>query len=257
MSAALVTTCAVLGLVIGSFLNVVIYRVPRHLSLIRPGSACPSCSTPIKPYDNIPVVSWIVLRGRCRACGAPISPRYLAVEVLTGGLFAAAAAKFGPHWPLPAYLAGFAGLIAIALIDLERLVIPKSLAYVTLGAVTLLFVASSAATGHWHNLGIGAACAASWLVAFFIFNLLAPRFLGFGDVRFAPSLGLLLGWLGVGYALLGFFLSNLIGAVIGVALIAAGRASRDQPIAYGFYLAAGTIVTVFAGHPLLNWLASP
>ena len=117
----LVAGCAVLGLAVGSFLNVVIYRVPRKQSVVRPRSACPSCGTQIADRDNIPVVSWLALRGRCRHCQAPISVRYPIVESLTAGLFAGAALRFGFDWALPAYLAFLAGLVALACTDLEQL----------------------------------------------------------------------------------------------------------------------------------------
>src|SRR3954447_12244946 len=124
MFGVLVLFCALLGLLIGSFLNVVIWRVPRKLSVVRPPSHCPQCETPIRPVDNVPVLSWLLLRGKCRHCGNPIAVRYPLVEAGNGVLFVAVAARFGASWELPAYLVLTAALLAISLIDLEHFIVP-------------------------------------------------------------------------------------------------------------------------------------
>ena len=244
--------CAVLGLAIGSFLNVVIYRVPRHLSVVRPKSACPNCSQPIASRDNIPVLSWLALRAKCRNCRAPISPRYPLVELATGVLFALTAWRVGPHVDLIAFLLVDAALLALALIDLEMLVLPRAIVYPSLIAVTAILIAAATLDDQWHRLFVAALCSMAWFALFFIMNLVSPRSLGFGDVRLSLLLGLALGWLGVGEVVLGFFLSNLIGAVVGVTLIATKRIRRDQPIPYGVFLAIGTIVTILVGPMLLG-----
>ena len=249
--ALLIVGCAVLGLAIGSFLNVVIYRVPRGQSIVAPPSACPSCAAPILARDNVPVVSWLVLRGRCRHCGAAISVQYPLVELTTAALFAGVAARLGVAWDLPAFLAFAAGLVALAWIDGKRLILPRAVVYPTLVAVVALLVLAAAVDHEWHRLLVGAACAAAWGLLFFLMNLASPRILGFGDVRLAPVLGLALGWLGVGDVLLGFFAANLIGAVVGIALLATQRIRRDQPIPYGVFLAAGALVALYAGPELL------
>ena len=248
----LIGLCALFGLAVGSFLNVVIYRVPRHESVVSPPSACPSCQTQIAARDNIPVISWVLLRGRCRHCQAPISWQYPAVELATAALFAGTAARFGYVWELPAYLALFAGLLALSWIDVEKLLLPKAIVWPLLVLVAALLLMASAATGQWHDFWVGAVCAAGWFMVFFALNFASPRILGFGDVRLAPVLGLALGWLGVRYVILGFFAANLIGAVIGIALIAAKQIQRQQQIPYGVFLAAGTAVAVFAGPELLR-----
>jgi len=250
--AGLIVVCALFGLVMGSFLNVVIYRVPRHESIVAPGSACPSCGTPISARDNIPVASWLILRGRCRTCRAPISVRYPVVELANACLFAGAAARFGYDWALPAFLALLAGLLALASIDLERLILPKRIVLPLLGIVAGLLLLAAALTPAWHDLLVGALCAVGWFAVFFLMNALSPRLLGFGDVRLAPVLGLSLGWLGVGYVLIGFFAANLVGAVVGIALIASKRMTRQQQIPYGVFLAIGTAVAIFAGPVLLR-----
>ena len=250
----LVGGCALLGLAIGSFLNVVIYRVPRHESVVSPRSACPSCHSPIRERDNIPLVSWLVLRGKCRDCHSPISARYPLVEVGNAALFAVTAARIGFNWELPAYLVLFAALLALACIDVERLVLPKLIVYPTLALVSALLLLAAAVTGHWHDLLSAAIFGAGWFIAFFALNALNPRYLGFGDVRLAPVLGLALGWLGWRYVVLGFFAANLFGAVIGVALIAAKKARMDQQVPYGVFLAVGTAFAVLLGPDIVTHL---
>jgi leader peptidase (prepilin peptidase)/N-methyltransferase len=252
MFGLLIGLCALLGLVIGSFLNVVIYRVPRNESIVTPRSSCPSCGTQIREKDNIPVVSWLVLRGRCRDCQVPISSRYPLIELACGGLFAGTAARFGFQWDLPAYLALFAGLLALSCIDVEHLILPKKIVYPLTFLVAALLLLAAAETGKWHDYLIGAICAVAWYVVFFAMNYASPRLLGFGDVRLALVLGLSLGWLGVGYVLLGFFAANLIGAVVGITLIVTHHIERQSRIPYGVFLAAGCAVAVFAGPALLR-----
>jgi leader peptidase (prepilin peptidase)/N-methyltransferase len=247
----LIVGCGVLGLVIGSFLNVVIYRVPLHASIVSPRSACLSCHTPILERDNIPVVSWLLLRGKCRACSTPISPRYILVELACGGLFAGVAAREGFNWDVPALLVFVAGLLALASIDLERLILPKSIVYATLVLVSAFLVLDAGVSDQWHRLFIAGLCAAGWFLVFFTLNFLGPRYLGFGDVRLSLVLGVALGWLGIRYVILGFFSANLIGAVVGVALIAMKKMSRDQPIPFGVFLSLGAALAIYAGPELL------
>ena len=248
----LILLCAVFGLGVGSFLNVVIYRVPRHESIASPPSACPTCGTAIAARDNVPVISWLLLRGRCRHCHSPISPQYPLVELATGALFAGLAARFGYDWALPAYLALFAGLLALSWIDVERMLLPKAIVYPLLLMVAGLLLLPAGVYGMWHSYWVAWAFAGGWFVVFFLMNFASPRVLGFGDVRLAPVLGLGLGWLGWRYVILGFFAANLIGAVIGIALILTKRLERQARIPYGVFLALGTAVAVFFGQELLR-----
>jgi leader peptidase (prepilin peptidase) / N-methyltransferase len=249
---ALIGLCAVFGLVVGSFLNVVIYRVPRHESVLSPPSACPECGTAIGARDNVPVISWALLRGRCRHCGAPISVQYPLVELATAALFGGLAARFGYDWALPAYLALFAGLLALSWIDVEMLILPRAIVYPLLVMVAGLLLIPAGVYTAWHSYWVAWAFAGGWFVVFFLLNFASPRVLGFGDVRLAPVLGLALGWLGWRYVILGFFAANLIGAVIGIALIVTKRIERQQRIPYGVFLALGTAVAVFFGQELLR-----
>ena len=251
MLTVLIIYCAVLGVIVGSFLNVVVYRVPRGLSIVCPRSACPACAAPIAARDNVPLVSWLVLRGRCRHCSTPISIRYPLVEFTTAALFAGAAARFGYHAELPAILILVAGLLSLAIIDAERLLLPRRIVYPMTLLLVVALVSASAFENEWHRLLVAVTATAVWYSLFFLINLASPRSLGFGDVRLALPLGLGLGWLGVGYVLLAFFAANVIGAIIGIALIVTKRINRRQPVPYGVFLALGAYLAIYAGAPLL------
>ena len=255
MAAIEVTLCALLGVVVGSFLNVVIYRVPRHLSVVTPRSSCPNCAAPISGRDNVPLVSWLVLRGHCRHCHCPIPFRYPLVEIVSAGLFAGAALRLGFHWDLPAFLVLLSSLVALAWIDYDYLILPTVIIYPTFAAVGALLTAAALLEHDWHRLLVAGLCAAGWFLIFFLINALNPRWLGFGDVRLAPVLGLGLGWLGVRVVILGFFSANVVGALIGITLIATKKIERSQPIPYGVFLALGTVAAVFAGPMLLALFA--
>jgi leader peptidase (prepilin peptidase)/N-methyltransferase len=248
---ALAVFCVSLGLAVGSFLNVVIYRVPRNESIVSPGSACPDCGTPIANRDNVPVLSWLLLHGRCRACSRPISPRYPIVEATTALLFLGAALRYGYDAALPALLVLLAGLFALACIDYEVRLLPRRIVYPLLVMVAALLLAAAIGTGDYRSLWIAAACSGGWFLVFYAINRLDSRLLGFGDVRLALVLGLGLGWLGVTAVLLGFFAANLLGAVIGLSLIAARKMRRDQPIPYGVFLALGAALAIYV-HPTLH-----
>jgi leader peptidase (prepilin peptidase)/N-methyltransferase len=173
------------------------------------------------------------------------------IELSCGALFAGCAARVGFNGILPALLILMASLLALAAIDLELLVLPKVIIYPSLAMLSVAVFVEAAATSQWHRLLIAAACAVGWFVFFFVLNFVSPRALGFGDVRLAPLLGLGLGWFGVRYVFLGFFVGNLVGALIGIALIAMKKMSRSQPIPYGVFLALGVAVAIFAGPELL------
>jgi leader peptidase (prepilin peptidase) / N-methyltransferase len=249
----LAVACGLIGLAVGSFLNVVIYRVPRKESVVAPRSACPSCGTSIANRDNIPVLSWLLLGGKCRTCRAGISPRYILVEAFTALLFVGAAFRFGAHWDLPAFLVVLAGLLALAFTDLEHFLLPIRIVYPVLFMEAALLVLAAATTGQWSRLGVAAATGAVATALFYGIHFLNSKWMGFGDVRLSGVIGLALGWLGAGIALLGFFLGFLLGALVGVALILAKRIDPKSHIPFGVFLALGAFIAVYAGHPLVNF----
>jgi leader peptidase (prepilin peptidase) / N-methyltransferase len=247
VTASVAALCGVLGLVIGSFLNVVIWRVPRGESIVRPPSHCPGCDTPIAPRDNIPVVSWLLLRGRCRHCRTRISVRYPAVELATAALFVGVAVKIGPHAALPAYLYLAAIAIALALIDLEhfRLPDPITLPSYPVGIV-LLLVAALVNSSWWpfERALIGMAA----LFAFYdVIAFIAPRGMGGGDVKLAGVLGLYLGWLGWAQLAVGAFMAFLVGGIVSIGLVLFAGAGRKTKVPFGPFMLVGAFIGIFAG----------
>jgi leader peptidase (prepilin peptidase)/N-methyltransferase len=253
MTAFLVGVCFVLGLLVGSFLNVVIWRVPRDESVVQPRSHCPNCNNELRNVDNIPILSWLALRGRCHFCQNPISPRYPLVELLTGVLFGAAAVRFGYDWALPAYLVLFAGLVALSAIDIDLHRLPNKVVYPTLFVMAPLFVLAAAADHRWDDLGRAAAGGAIAWALLYVIHVAAPRGMGFGDVRLAGVLGVALGWLGLAYVLLGLFLAFLTSSVIGVGLIVTKVKSRKDKVPFGPFLALGAVIATLCGAPLIRW----
>ncbi len=254
MAPLLVAGCALLGLVVGSFLNVVIYRVPRGESVVRPRSRCPGCGTEIAARDNIPVLSWLVLRGRCRHCGEAISVRYPVVELLTAVVFGLFAWQFRDAVAaLPAFL-WLAGVgIALAAIDIDTKRLPNALtlpSYVVGGVLLLL---PAVVDGDW-SAYLRAWLGAAGLFAFyFLLALVYPAGMGFGDVKLAGVLGLYLGWLGWGVLVVGGFLGFLLGGVLGGLLMVVGRAGRKTKIPFGPFMILGAFLAVFVGQPVADW----
>ncbi len=249
----LAAACALLGLLVGSFLNVVIVRVPERRSVVRPRSSCPRCSVQLRERDNIPVLSWLLLRGRCRSCAEPISVRYPIVELATGVLFAAAALRFGADWALPGYLLFFAALLAVSAVDLERFLVPNRIVYPSLAASLVLLGAAALAEQDLNALGRGLVGAVLASGALFLLALLYPRGMGMGDVKLALLLGLYLGWLSLGHVALGLFLGFLLGSIVGLGLLVAGVRGRKDHLPFAPFLAAGAVLAVLAGRPLLDW----
>ena len=247
----IVVLIGLLGVIIGSFLNVVIHRVPEGQSLVRPGSACPACGAAVRPRDNIPIVSWLLLRGRCRDCSAPISSRYPIVEAVTGVLWALLAwwALVTPDaLPLlPLVLVLTAAGVALTVVDLGHHRLPNAIVLtlypVTVGGLLL----AGALGGRWPLVaaGIGAAL---WLVVIGIPWLVSGgRGMGFGDVKLAPVLGVTLGWWALSASVVGLFLAFGLGAVVGIILMLAGRAGRKTALPFGPFLLAGALVGLLVG----------
>lgn len=256
MTGIVVVLSGVLGLAIGSFLNVVIWRVPRHESVVSPASHCPGCDKPIENRDNIPVLSWLLLRGRCRSCGEPISVRYPLVETLTAGVFAGVAAAIGPHADLPAFLYLAAVGVALAAIDVDTLKLPDRLTLPSYGVgLALLGIAAGVDGDGTRILRAGEGMAALYTLYFILCYATAGKGMGFGDVKLAGVLGLYLGWLGWPELLVGSFLAYLLGGGVGIAMLALGKAGRKSRIPFGPFLISGALLAVFVGHPLANaWL---
>jgi len=243
-SAAEVVVAGLFGAVIGSFLNVVAHRVPLGESLVSPPSRCPECEAPVKPYDNVPVVSWLLLRGRCRNCGTRISPRYPLVELATALVFAAVVAVRGFDNDLVLELPFVAALIALAAIDFDHKLLPNKIVYplAAYGVVATLLVDRDDLV---ENLIAGAGAFAFLLLAVIAY----PRGMGMGDVKLAGAMGLYLG-LSVIPALLTAFLT---GSAVGVVIIAReGAAGRKKAVPFGVFLALGGIVGVLAGPELID-----
>jgi leader peptidase (prepilin peptidase) / N-methyltransferase len=243
-SAPEILAAGLFGAVIGSFLNVVAHRVPLGESLVSPGSHCPGCGAPVRPYDNIPVVSWLLLRGRCRNCGMRIAPRYPLVELATAIAFAAVVAVRGFDDDLILELPLVAALIALAAIDFDHRLLPNKIVYplAAYGVIATLLVDQDDLV---ENLIAGAAAFVFLLAAVIAY----PRGMGMGDVKLAGAMGLYLG-LSVIPALLVAFLS---GSLAGVAIIAReGAAGRKKAVPFGVFLALGGIVGVLAGPELID-----
>ena len=251
----LVIVCGVFGLLIGSFLNVVIWRVPRGESIVRPPSACPRCGHELRAHDNIPVVSWLVLRGRCRDCGEPISKRYPIIEALTALLFALTAVIVPPA-ALPAYLWLVGAGVALAAIDIDTKRLPNVIVYPTAGVVGVWLVGLSLIEGE-PGRALRTVLAGLALGAFFLaLNLAYPKGMGMGDVKLAVPLGFALGWVSWAAVIVGGFLAFLLGAVVGVALMAAGRAGRRSALPFGPFMLIGAYLALMFGDAVAGWYGS-
>jgi leader peptidase (prepilin peptidase)/N-methyltransferase len=265
----------VIGAVIGSFLNVLIHRIPRDESIVFPNSACPSCREPIKPYDNIPILSWLLLRGRCRNCRISISYRYPLVEFLTALLFVFCFRHAGFSPLLPLELTFSAAIIVLIFIDAEHMILPDAINYpgiaiafaarIGLPAITgeaafddLLYaplsnlqipLAASSILGAL--LGAAAGGGVLWLLGWLWKRLRGMEGMGLGDVKMMFWVGAFLGWR---LTLLTLFLAAFTGAVSGILLIYTRR-DRDlqTQIPFGIFLGIGSLIALFFGNSLVNW----
>ena len=245
---------AVAGLLIGSFLTVVVDRVPRGDSIVQPGSACGNCGLRLGPLDLVPVVSWLALRGRCRRCRTPIGVEPLVLELTCAGLFVAMGLRFGASWETVAYCVLCAGLLALTTIDLRAMRLPREITYTTLAIGAPLLVVAALVADEPRRIVtmiVGAALALGFMGLVYA---VSKGGLGDGDVRLSPLLGAYLGWLGLAHVPVGLFLGFLFGAVVGVAAMAIGSAGRRTAIPFGPFLAAGTVVAVVAGQPIIDLL---
>jgi len=245
--------CGVFGLLIGSFLNVVIWRVPRGESVVSPPSHCPGCDREISAVDNVPVVSWLVLRGRCRHCGARISPRYPLVELGTALAFAGVALHFGPHLVVLPYLYFAAVGIALALIDLDHHRLPDVLTLPSYPVALALFGIAALGDHTGHTPFIRAILAGLALYAFYeVVRFIQPRGMGGGDVKLSGVLGIYLGWLGWAELVVGAFAGFLVGAVVSIGLVLFAGAGRKTKVPFGPFMLVGTVIGILAGHDIAH-----
>ncbi|RZU64114.1 leader peptidase (prepilin peptidase)/N-methyltransferase [Microterricola gilva] len=268
---ALTLAVGLFGLLIGSFLNVVVYRVPAGLSIVSPPSACPGCGAQIRPGDNVPVLSWLLLRGKCRACREPISARYPLVElgtglafaivtvwlvvlVSTGGVSTSSASGDGSTSAvvanvlmLLAYLYLAAISIALALIDIDTHRLPNAIVLPSYVVAAVLLAASGLMAQDFDALLWTAIGGIAMWMAYFVMAFIYPAGMGFGDVKLAGVLGLYLGFLGLGPLLVGAFAAFVLGGIFAVVLLITKRAGRKSGIPFGPWMLLGAWLGIFWG----------
>lgn len=253
-SVPVIVGAGILGLIFGSFGTVAAYRIPERQSIASGRSRCPSCGQTITASENIPVVSYVLQRGRCRHCGEKISIRYPLIELATGVLFALAVWKFDVTGKAALYAAFFWTLVVLSVIDLEHRLLPNRVVYPAtvvgwIGLITIAIVDDE--TDLLLDAAIGALVFGGFL---FVCAFVYPAGMGGGDVKLAFLLGTFLGYEGgVGLVLLGMFASFLIGAVFGIGAMLAQRAGRKSMVPFGPFLALGTVLTILWGQGVLDW----
>jgi len=253
MTAAVpVIVLALFGAVIGSFLNVCIYRLPRRESLVWPGSHCTSCSWPLAWYENVPVVSWFVLRGRCRTCSAPISVMYPVIEIVTAVVFGYGYTIYGPTPLLAARLIFACAMIVLFVIDLQHQILPN---VITLPGIVVGFLISLVLPPGWVSSLAGLLVGGGVLFAIgeTYYRLRGHEGLGMGDVKMLAMIGAFLGWQ---LMLLTLVFASLTGSVVGVAIIAARRGDLKAALPFGTFLAVGALVAAVGGNAFLDWYVS-
>jgi leader peptidase (prepilin peptidase)/N-methyltransferase len=240
---------ALFGALIGSFLNVCIYRLPKGTSIVWPASACPGCGRALSWFENIPVVSFAFLRGRCRTCRTPIAWRYPIVEALTAALFAFSWWYYGPSALLVSRLVFGCALIVLFAIDLELHLLPNA---ITLPGIVVGFLFSFFTEPEWQSslLGIVVGGGVLFLIAEGYFRIRREEGLGMGDVKMLAMIGAFLGWQ---LTLLSLMLASFAGTVIGLALIATGRGTMKYALPFGTFLAIGAAASAVVGDGILDW----
>jgi leader peptidase (prepilin peptidase)/N-methyltransferase len=249
------TVAGVLGLAIGSFLNVVIYRVPAGQSVVSPPSRCPNCGTTIRNRHNVPVLGWLVLRGKCYDCKAPISPRYPVVELVTGLLF------FAVTWrildldlaaALPAYLYFTALGVALTMIDIDHKRLPDKIVLPSWAVLAVLLTAATIAEHNWADLGRAGIGAAGLFALYFLLAFIYPAGMGFGDVKLAFILGGVLAYLSWEAFGVGVFGGFLLGSLGGIVVLVSRRGNRKTAIPYGPFMIGGALLAIFVAQPVAD-----
>ena len=251
VTTALAVVCGVLGLSVGSFLNVVIYRIPRHESCVRPGSRCPRCATSVRPLDNLPVVSWVILRGRCRSCRQPISARYLVVEMLTAILFASMALRFGAVWELPAYLVGFASLLALSVMAAEHGWLRGRAFWATLVVTGALLALAAAMQSQWRHMGDAIVGAFGAWIMLRYWGPAGSRVRS-GDLRLAPLAGGLMGFLGIEHVLFGLWSAAVLALLWQAGSLIGGARTAYDGISLGPLVAGCAVVITLVGESVVS-----
>lgn len=258
-------TLILLGIVVGSFLNVCIYRLPRNISIVKPRSACPKCKTPIKPWENIPIISYIFLMGRCRACGERISIQYPAVELTNGIFYLFIFQNFGIGWHLPVFFAFASAMIVITLIDLEFQIIPDTITLpgIVIGLLGASFILpdpfiyltvniQSPTLNTMEIVGFKNSLLGLFFGGglFYLIALLSRGGMGGGDIKMMAMVGAFMGWKAV---LLTTFAASLTGSIVGIFLMIFKGKGRKTKVPFGPFLALGSLITLFFGGEILRW----
>jgi leader peptidase (prepilin peptidase)/N-methyltransferase len=235
----------IFGLIIGSFCNVVVYRLPQGKSIVAPGSYCPACAAPVRPWDNIPVLSYFLLRGRCRICKEPISLRYPAVELISGLLYVLLWFKFGLSAPLAAYAALSSTLLTVTLIDYDHKIIPNiiTLPGIVIGLGLSIWILPIPPIASLLGIFLGS-------VFFYLIALVSKGGMGGGDIKLIAMIGAFLGWQG---ALFTIFSGALLGSLVGVMLMLLGKKGRKDKVPFGPFLSSGSILFILCGDDLIHW----
>ena len=244
MTALIAIACGVVGLVAGTFLNVVIERVPGRSPVLPPYPQCTSCGSAAP--------SWLVAIGRCRRCRAHLGARRGLVEVASAALLVSAGIRFAHSVALPAFCVFFASLLAITVIDFDHFIIPNRVIYPTLAATIPLLFLAALVGNDWGRAGTAAIGGVGGFLALFVVHTISPRGMGFGDVRLAGVIGMMLGWLGLGYVALALFLSFLLASVVGIFLLVTRIRGRKDAVPFGPFMAAGAVIAALWGSPLLD-----
>lgn len=239
----------VMGLIVGSFLNVCIYRLPRRQSITWPGSRCTACARPLSWYENIPVFSWLALRGRCRTCGEPVSVMYPLVEVVTGALFVAGYVIYGGTALLAVRLAFACAMVVLFAIDLRHHILPN---VITVPGIVVGFVLSLMLPPGWQSslIGLVAGGGVLFLIAEGYYRLRGIEGLGMGDVKMLSMIGAFLGW---PLMLVTLVLASFAGSLVGVGMIASGRGGMKAALPFGTFLAVGALTAAVVGDAIIDW----
>lgn len=241
------------GLLLGSFANVVIYRLPKGESVVRPRSRCPKCGTQVAWYDNIPVLSWILLKAKCRKCAAPISWRYPLVELITGGLFAAIVWRYGISWLTLEYLIFAWSLVVVSFIDIDLMILPDvfTLSGIVIGLAGALLNPEREFWPAFAGVLMGGGFL--WLIAYLYLLLRKQEGMGGGDIKLLAWIGAILGWTAIPFVIL---VASIVGSVLGLGLALNSKAGLKSVIPFGPYLAFAAIVYILGGEDVGRWYIS-